>query len=141
MEFRDLVKRMINSYFVIYGCCFLGTWIYCIIFAPDSVFNLGYFKDMAVFAFLGDLPGVLFYSSKALSGKQWNIRLILHFLVLEAVLLVMGRYLNLYHTVLQEIVFAGINLLVYVVVRGVCFAWDFETAQNINDKLQEMKKK
>lgn len=141
MEFRNLLKRLVNSYFVIYGCCFFGTWIYCAIFDSAAVFGLGYFKDMAVFALLGDLPGALFYSSKELSKKQWNVRLLLHFLVLEMVLLIMARHLSLYHTALQGIVFAGIILLIYVLVRGICFAGDFEVARTINDRLQKMKKK
>lgn len=140
MEFRDLLKRLLNSYFVIYGCSFLGTWLFCIIFSPGSTFGLDYFADMALLALMGDLPGLLFYSSKELSKKQWNVRLLLHFAVLEAVLLSFGKYLNLYHTPVQGVIFAGIVLLVYGIVRGVCFAMDYDTARNINDKLREMKR-
>lgn len=139
MEFRDLIKRMVISYFVIYGCSFMGTWLFCVIFDPNGIFGLNYFKDMAIFSLLGDLPSLIFYSSSELSKKQWNVRLILHFIILETVLLAAAKYLQLYHTLLQGAVFAGIILLVYVIVRGACFAWDIETARAINDKLREMK--
>lgn len=139
MELRELLKRMINSYFVIYGCSMMGTLLYCLIFMPDEVYNIEYFEWMLVFSLAGDLPTMVFYSKKELTEKQWRVRLIIHFVLLEAVLLVMAKYMKMYRTFLQGAVFAGIVLLVYVLVRAVCFAGDFQTAKNINDKLKEIR--
>ncbi len=140
MELRDLLKKIIFSYFIIYGCCFLGTWLYCSIFDPDSLFGLDYFLNMAVFSLIGDLPSLIFYSSHELTKRQWNRRLLLHLLVLETALLAMGKYLDLYHTMFQGAFFAGIILLVYAIVRLFCFSWDLGTARAINDRLEELKK-
>lgn len=140
MELRELLKRMINSYFVIYGCSMMGTLLYSLIFMPDEVYNVEYFEWMLVFSLAGDLPALVFYSRKELTKRQWQGRLIIHFALLEAVLLVMAKYLKMYRTFLQGAVFAGIVLLVYILVRAVCFAGDFQTAKDINDKLRELRK-
>ncbi len=141
MELRELLRRIVNSYFVIYGCSMLGTLVFCLIFEPDSVFNVQYLEWMLLFSALGDLPALVFYSGKELTEKQWRIREVIHFVILETVLLTAANCLGMYHTFLQGIVFAGIILLVYVLVRAVCFAGDFQTAKNINDQLKEIRKR
>lgn len=140
MELRELLKRIVNSYFVIYGCSMMGTLLFCLIFDPESVFDVRYLEWMLLFSALGDLPALVFYSRKELTEKQWRVRLVIHFILLEAVLLVTAKYLKLYETFVQGAVFAGIILLVYVLVRAVCFAGDFRTAKDINDKLKEIRK-
>ncbi len=140
MELRELLKRIFNSYFVIYGCSMMGTLLFCLIFNPESVFGVRYFEQMLLFSALGELPALIFYSKKELTEKQWRVREIIHFILLETVLLIMAKYMELYRTFFQGIVFAGIILLVYILVRAVCFAGDFQTAKHINDKLKEIRK-
>lgn len=141
MELRELLKRMVNSYFVIYGCSMLGTLLFCVIFDPEVAFDVQYLEWMLLFSALGDLPALVFYSGKELTLKQWRVREIIHFVVLEIVLLVAANCQEMYETFWQGVVFAGIILLVYVLVRAVCFAGDFETARNINDQLKEIRKR
>lgn len=141
MELRELLRRIVNSYFVIYGCSMLGTLVFCLIFEPDSVFNVQYLEWMLLFSALGDLPALVFYSGKELTIKQWRIREVIHFVILETVLLTAANCMGMYHTFSEGMVFAGIILLVYVLVRAVCFAGDFQTAKNINDQLKEIRKR
>lgn len=138
MELRELVKKMITSYFIIYGCTMMGTLFYCLIFCPNDSFELNYFGWMLMFALAGDLPSLLFYSRKELNERQWNVRFIIHFFVLESVLLIFAKYLSLYETVLEGVVFAVIILVIYIVVRAVCFASDMMVADEINERLKQI---
>ena len=138
MELREMIKKMITSYFTIYGCTMMGTLFYCLIFNPTDSFGLDYFCWMLVFALAGDLPSLLFYSRKELNEDQWNVRFVIHFVVLESVLLTFAKYLGMYQTVLEGIFFAVIILVVYIVVRAVCFAGDKMIADEINERLKQI---
>lgn len=62
MELRELIKRLIISYPIIYGCSIMATFVFCLVFDPDSVFGMDYLGKMFLFALAGDLAfsGVLF---------------------------------------------------------------------------------
>lgn len=139
MEFKNIVKEMIQNYFVIITGTFLGTLIYCLIFSRDSVFTLEYLAAMFVFGLLGDLPLVIFCSDHELSRKEWRVRQSIHFLLVETVLLGAAWYMELYHTLFQGIIFAVIVLGVYVLVA--IFSWkrDQSEADQMNQRLSRLR--
>ena len=140
MELRELIKRLVISYPIIYGCSMMVTFVFCMIFYPDSVFGVDYFGKMFLFALAGDLPSLVFYSKRELSHKEWMVRIIIHLLLLEGVLLVIGRFMGLHDNMVEGIVFFFIVLAVYVVVRLLVFSDDERQAKEINKALEERKK-
>ena len=141
MELQQLIKKLIISYPLIYGGAMIATLIYCLVFEPDASFGLDYFGWMLLFALAGDLPSVLFYSRKELTRRQWNVRTLVHFLILELVLLIFAQKLELYHTFQQGLFFAALVLAVYLIVMFGCFAGNSAEAKKINERLKEMKDK
>lgn len=140
MELRELIKRLIVSYPIIYGCSIMAAYVFCLFFDPDAVFGLEYLEGFFLFALAGDLPSLVFYSRRELSNREWRIRVILHLLLLEGVLLSFGRVMGLYKTMSEGIFFFFIVLLVYVVVRLLAFSGDISSAKEINEALAEIKK-
>lgn len=140
MELRDLIKKILVSYPAIYGCSMMATFVFCLVFSKESVFGVDYFGQMLIFSLAGDLPSLIFYSKRELSQKETNVRLVIHFLLLECVLMVFGRYLGLYETVLQGIFFFFIVLAVYVIIRASVFCDDLRKAKQLNDALAERKR-
>ncbi len=140
MEGKELLKRLLISYPIIYGGGMMATWLCCMIYSPDSVFSLEYFGWMFVIALLGDLPCLIFYSRKELTAKQWTNRWLIHLALLEGILLIVGYYLELYEGIMQGVVFGISVLLVYVIVRVLCFTGDFFEANQINEQLKKIKK-
>lgn len=141
MEIRELIKNMVRDYFVILSCSFIATFVFCLVFDPDAVFALSYIPWMMVFALAGDLPSLILYSSKELTEKQWIIRMIVHFVVLEIILLVAAYFLELYKNLGEAVFFAGIIAAVYVLVRFMGWRINLKIADQINEKLKRLREK
>lgn len=139
MELRKLMKRLVINYPIIYGCSMMATFIFCMVFYSDSVFGLDYFGEMFLFALAGDLPSMVFYSKRELSHKEWMVRIIIHLLLLEGVLLVIGRLMGLYDNITEGIFFFFIVLAVCLVVWLLAFLDDARQAKEINKALEKRK--
>ncbi len=141
MELRDLIKKILFSYPAIYGCSMMATFVFCMVFYhEDAVFGMDYFGLMLLFSLAGDLPILVFYSKREMSQKEMNVRLLIHFLLLECVLMVLGRFFGLYKSFLQGVFFFFIVLVVYVIIRASVFCEDIRRAKQLNDALAERKR-
>ena len=140
MEGKELIKRLLMSYPVIYGGAMMATWLCCIIYSPEIRFGLDYFAWMFLVALLGDLPLLWFYSRKELTNKQWRVRLLLHFITLETILLLVGYYMTWYETFTEGLVFTFSILCVYVIVRTISFTGDLLEARKLNEQLKKLKR-
>ncbi|NLL77963.1 MAG: DUF3021 domain-containing protein [Clostridiales bacterium] len=141
MDIRSLIKKMLMQYIIIYAGSMFGTLVFCSIFYPSDLFGLDYFVWMLLFSLLGDLPLLVFYSAKELTEKQWITRQIIHFLLLEAVLLSAAYKTGMFEGVIEGTAFVFVILAVYVLVRLITFRNDIRLAQKMNFRLQERKNK
>lgn len=141
MELRELIKKLVISYPIIYGCSMMATFVFCLVFNPDWVFGLDYLGEMFLFALAADLPSLVFYSKRELSHKELMVRIIIHLLLLEGVLLVIGRLMGLHDNITEGIFFFFIVLAVYVVVWLLVFSDAARQAKEINKALEERKKR
>lgn len=139
MEPKKLFGKMLLGYPIIYGGSMMATYLFCMIFDRDAAFTLDYFGYMFLFALAGDLPTLVFCSKRELSKREWNIRVLLHFILLEAVLLGFAGILGLYNTLAEGIFFFFLILAVYAMVRGLTFAGDILEVKKINERLRERK--
>jgi hypothetical protein len=139
MELKQILKKMFYGYFIIYTGAMFGTYVFCMIFDRDVSFGVSYFAWMALFSLVGDLPSLVFCSTKELTKHQWIVRVIIHFILLEVILLIMARWLDLYSTLVEGILFAGIIFVIYWVVRGITFSGDLRQANEINEKIKHLK--
>lgn len=138
MDIRELIRELIHGFFYIYTGSIFGTYIFCSIFDPSIKFGLEYFMFMVLFALAGDLTILIFYSGKVLSEKEFMMRTIIHFIVLEIVLLTFAGILNLYENFGQAVVFSLIILLVYSIVKLLLFTGNKREAEEINKRIREM---
>lgn len=140
MEFGKLIKKICVSYPVIYGGSMMATLAFCLVFYPERVFGLDYLAKMLLFSLAGDLPILVFCSSKELSQQEWMVRMILHFVLLEVVLMTFGGIWGLYETFIEGIAFFLIVFLVYIGVRLIVFSDDSRQAEQMNKALLNKKK-
>ncbi|MDK2807622.1 MAG: hypothetical protein PWP24_355 [Clostridiales bacterium] len=141
MGMQEIKKALIFDYFVIVTGSLFGTVAYCAVLEPDAVFTLDYFIWIFIFSAMGDLPLLLFYSKKELTEKEFRGRMLLHFIVLEIVLLVAAYQMDMYHTLPGGIYFAGIVAIVYGLVRFVGHQIDCKTALKMNERLFRIRDK
>ena len=129
---------MLYDFFYIYAGSIFGTCVFCSIFYPDATFRLSYFGWMALFSLAGDVPMLVFYSKKVLTERQFLVRMAIHFILLEAVLMTFAGILRLYESPLQAAAFFGIVLLVYLMVKFLSFQNGSREAVIINRRIQEI---
>lgn len=139
MTFKEIINEMIKNYSIIFTGSLLGTVVFCVQFYPDIAFDLNYLKWMFIFAFLGDLPQFVFYSSKELTQKGFYIRYGIHIIILEIILLIAAHFLGFYDTAFEGLIFFLVVLGVYFIVKLVRYLSDSKTAEKINDVLKDYK--
>lgn len=140
MKLSDIIKNMLHDFFVIVTGTLVCFIIFCSIFFPDDLFGIDSLIAILLFAAAGNLPTLILYSKKELSEKQWAIRTVIHFIVLEIVLLGFAVYLgwisNIYpHGILMCMLIAG----VYLAVRFVGWKMDSKATSKINERLKMLK--
>ena len=139
MDGREILRKMISGYPIIYGGTMMGTWFCILVYAPSEKFGVDYFSWMFLVALLGDLPILIFYSKKKLTEKQWKIRTVLHALVLAVVMLVVGYAFDFYDNLKEGIIFMVTVIGVYLMVSMIGFAGGILEAKRINEQLKKMK--
>lgn len=139
MKLTDFIKKIIIDYFIIFAIVVMSITILRQIFFPDEYFKL---KDIFIYmisSLVGALPGLIFYSSKEISEKEMKIRMIVHFVVLEAALLTFGNIIDFVNGILDTILFAFQIAIIYILVRFFSWMDDRKAARRINEKLKDMK--
>lgn len=137
MDLKSLIKNMIQHYFIICTGTVICTLLFCLLFYPDAEFSIFYFAWVLLFSLLGDLPFLVFYSRKTLNSKQWLMRSIFHFILLEAVLLFAAFQFGIYDNILQGIVFFFLIFFVYVIVRLIEYQHDSKVASKMNERIRQ----
>jgi hypothetical protein len=139
MKSSECIKKLILDYFRIFAIVVISITAFRQIFQPDKYYEL---KDIYIYmicSLVGDLPILIFYSQKEISEKQMRVRILIHFVVLEVVLLTLGNVMDLVKGNLNTILFAVQIAVVYGFVRFLSWMDDRKTANRINEKLREMK--
>lgn len=124
----------------------LATAIFITVFwGSDAQIGVAVLWQVLIVSAICSVPTVLFTtdSGKEVSKRAMFFSQLFYFLFVNVVVLGLGNlfgwfsFQNPYMVLLMEILI----IVVHVVVSTVCYLNDRATAQNMNEKLQEMKKK
>lgn len=137
---KAFIRQLLQMYFVIYTGSMMGTLCFCIVFRPQVELDIFYLAWTFLFSLLADLPGLVFYSSKELSKKQWRVRQLIHLVLLETVLLIAGYVTKMYEGLLEGFCFGIVVFIVYLMVWFFSYLFDKQTANLLNQKIQERRR-
>lgn len=88
MDFKDfLVKKILVSYFLAVAGITAAIGIVGSIFAPETTFGYQAFFSPFLFGLVAVIPSLATYSKKELSARQMLLRLVIHFALLEILIL------------------------------------------------------
>lgn len=136
---EELVKKMINSFFMITTGIVISMYVFCLIFNPDVRLTLADIGRIILMAAVSDLALIIFFCRRELDKKQMLMRYIIHFIVLAAILLYFAflwDWVNPRDT--KEIaVFLISILLVYVVIFLSNRYRDRKLSDKLNDRLKQ----
>ncbi|MGB4588563.1 MAG: DUF3021 family protein [Clostridiaceae bacterium] len=133
MKILDLIRQLIKDYFIIFGLLIIGS----VFLTPDGTISRDYVLLTMTFAAVGDLPSLVFWSKAELTEESMKWRSILHFILLEVVILLYAGMIGLVSGFLEVSVFAVEILIIYLLVRFITWRGDMFTANKINKKLKD----
>ncbi|MBP1761449.1 MAG: hypothetical protein H6Q64_991 [Firmicutes bacterium] len=139
MRAEELLKTMVQSFFIITTGIIISMYVFCLIFYPDASFSLDDIGRILLMALAGDLPHVIFLSRRELNKMQMLIRKIIHLIVLSAVLLYFASlwdWVSL-HSSKEVAVFLSSVLVVYVAVFLATHYRDKKLTDKMNERLNE----
>ncbi len=139
MRAEELLKTMVHSFFLITTGIVISMYVFCLIFYPDASFSLDDIGRILLMALAGDLPYVIFLSSRELDKTQMLLRKIIHLIVLSAVLLYFASlwdWVSL-HSSKEVAVFLSSVLAVYVAVFLATHYRDKKLTNKMNERLNE----
>lgn len=139
MPLKDIGRNMWHDYFTI-----VTGVLFCVILFNDKnieirVVNLWYILLSGV---LYSLPYIVFYSRRELNKAQWLKRKVLHFILLECT--VVGSAYLIFDWLEADGIIPGLPILilmvlaVYLIVVFTEWQRDRQSADKINQKLQEL---
>lgn len=138
MKLSEFIKKIIKDYFIIFGVViFVVTAL-----NSESGFALN-IKDLytvMIGALAGDLTSFILYSPNEMSGKETRVRICIHFIVLEGILLLLAHILGIASGYIQLAKFAVEIAVIYLVLRFLSWQVYKKDAKEINEKLGNMKK-
>ncbi len=127
--------QFIRQYFFIFGILIISS---AFLIDPARI-DRNFVLLSMTFAAVGDLPLVVFWSRSELSEKSLRIRTILHFILLEAVILMFGGITGIVPDLKGYIIFGLEVAVIYLLVKLISWRGDVRTADKINEKLKSMK--
>lgn len=139
MDFKTFfVKKVMMSFFVSVTCICAAMALIGMVFEPDTRFGYEAFLSPLIFGALASLPMLVQYSKEELSFKQTAIRNVIHFLLLEAVILSILYFFGLL-TSMSMAISLGISIFVIdLTVNLVLWINAKRTAKEFNDALKRL---
>ncbi len=139
MNFKTFfIKEVMMSFFVSITCIAAAMALVGMIFEPDTRFGYEAFLSPIIFGALASLPLLVKYSKKELSIKQTAIRNVIHFILLEAVILLV-LYFGGMITSISMAISLGISIfMIDLTVNLVLWINDKRTAKVFNNALKRL---
>lgn len=139
MDFKTFfVKKVMMSFFVSVACISAAMALIGMVFEPDTRFGYEAYLSPLIFGALASFPLLVKYSKRELSLKQAAIRNVVHFLLLEVVILSV-LYFGGILTSVSMAVSLGISIfMIDLIVNLVLWINDKRTAKEFNGALKRL---
>lgn len=136
MSKKDIILGWLRRFGWIHGLTMTMTYIVAVLVKPDAVFGVPFLGNMLLFSIAGTLPGIIYYTSREISEKEWWIRTIIHYVLLNALLLPISHGIGLWSGIGGCAIFVVCILVIDILVHLLSFGLDWIVARDINKMLQ-----
>lgn len=141
MDFKTFFfKKILLSYFLVVAGITAATGIVGSIYMPHETFGYQAFLSPFLFGLVAVIPSLVTYSRKELSIKQMFFRFVLHFLLLEVMILCFAFLAGLLQSPSIAVSLFLSVLIIDLTVRLVMWLNDRHLAGELNNALKEMQK-
>lgn len=141
MSFRGFLKRCLMEFFIITTCVTAAIAILGQRIDPTARFGYEAFYSPLLFGFMSMIPSLVTYTSKELSLRKTLLRKLLHFTLLEVILIAFGHQAGILSGVSDTLSFALTVLAVYLAVNYASWHLASKEAGKINEKLKSLQRR
>ena len=122
----------------IYGIIMICTFFMCLLFNPTSELPVvSFFGRIIIFTLLGMMTLLVYYSKEELTQREWWIRTVLHFFILEAVYLPLAHHWEFWYGKLDAVIYASFILVAKILWHLIDYGISARTASEINEKIRK----
>ncbi|MEK3761071.1 DUF3021 family protein [Paenibacillus sp. FSL P4-0338] len=139
MKRSEVAKDIIRDFLVIFASIIIIITVLRQIFIPELAFDLISIYTIMGFSLLGALTGLMLYAPEEVSERAMRVRIVIHFLLLELLLITLASLIGAVASVSAALLFALQIAVVYAIVRLLSYEKDKKEAEQINERLRAVK--
>lgn len=139
MSIKEFLERQLSNMLMIQAGIGLAMGVLGSIYEPEARFGYKAFFVPLVYAFFCTLPGIVGYSAKELTMKQMLIRELIHFLLVQFVMLSLFYAQGGLKSPDRALALAAAVLAVYLVIWLAGWLRDGRMAKDMNEQLRKLK--
>ena len=143
MQGKELIRDMINTYFMLTTMILgimtvLGTY-----FMPDVRFGYEFYGLPLIYAAYGTIPSIVMYAKKELTMKQFLIRKVIQFILIEVIVISVALPAEVREAGNHEIVvsLAVSIFIVYVLTHLIDWYQNYVSAKQMTKALMDFQRK
>ena len=131
----------LHRFVMVYGIIMLGTFFMCLLFNPTSELPVVSFFGRCILLTAVCMATLIVYASKSeLTTRAWWLRTVLHFILLEVVLLPLAHHWQFWYGKKDALIYASFILAAKVLWHLIDFGNSIRAAMQINHWLQNRRK-
>ncbi len=139
---KDIIRTAISHFFIICVCIMFFTALINLLFGAgallsDNAYPWSYPWIIMLSGFLGALPTLLFYFKKEPTNKQFLVRCIIHYFVLNALIISEGFMISWFDKPLDVLIVWLVITVIYVVVWTVTLLSNRSIKKGVNTALEK----
>lgn len=128
----------LHRFVMAYGIIMLSTFFMCLLFNPTSELPVvTFFGRCILFTLVCMATLVVYYSKGDLSPGAWWLRTVLHWAMLEVILLPLAHHWGFWYGPLDAVIYASFILAAKILWHLIDFGQSIRTATEVNDQLRK----
>lgn len=142
MQGKELIRDMINTYFMLATMILVVMMVLGMYFMPDVRFGYEAFGNPLIYAAYGTLPNIVMYAKKELTMKQYLIRKTIQLVLVEIIVIAVAVPAEIIGAGQIEVVVSlGISILViYILTHLIEWFQNYATAKQMTEELLSFQK-
>ncbi|MCP1146571.1 DUF3021 family protein [Lysinibacillus endophyticus] len=140
MQLSEFIKKVLQQFLIIFALIIIILTFLRQLYYPEASFDLKSIYIVMAFSFFASLLGFILYSPNNLSEKNSRIRMVIHFLALEALLITLASITGIVDSVISKSILAIQIAVIYCIVRLLSWQQDKKVSNEINEKLHLLRK-
>ena len=140
MKMSEFAQKIIRDFLIIFATIMIMITILRQIYDPNMAFDLKSIYIIITFSLLSALTGLVLFSPNEISEKKMRIKIAIHFITLEILLIALGSIFGIVKSAFDAVIIALQIAVIYIIVRLLSWKSDKKEAEKINEKLKAFKK-